>query len=119
MRQIPVRTSRRLQLPRSFGKAYPFTISGRLDQTQQYGQVQLAMPPDGRTWVNSVLASYTNTNVSDTRIYSARVGVQRTRSLQNIDTHVFAAALCRPTDTESRPADYQPCARAVVAMGAP
>ncbi|CAH2785073.1 MAG: Outer membrane component of TAM transport system [Candidatus Burkholderia crenata] len=70
----------------TFGKAYPFTISGRLDQTQQYGQVQLAMPPDGRTWVNSVLASYTNTNVSNTRIYSARVGVQRTRSLQNIDT---------------------------------
>jgi translocation and assembly module TamA len=70
----------------TFGKAYPFTISGRLDQTQQYGQVQLAMPPDGRTWVNSVLASYTNTNVSDTRIYSARVGVQRSRSLQNIDT---------------------------------
>jgi translocation and assembly module TamA len=76
----------------TFGKAYPFTVSGRLDQTQQYGQVQLAMPPDGRTWVNSVLASYTNTNVSDTRIYSARVGVQRMRSLQNIDT-TFALLL--------------------------
>jgi translocation and assembly module TamA len=70
----------------TFGKAYPFTISGRLDQTQQYGQVQLAMPPGARGWVNSVLASYTNTNVSDTRIYSARVGVQRSRSTQNIDT---------------------------------
>jgi translocation and assembly module TamA len=70
----------------TFGKAYPFTVSGRLDQTQQYGQVQLAMPPGERAWVNSVLASYTNTNVSDTRIYSARAGVQRTRSLQNIDT---------------------------------
>ncbi len=70
----------------TFGKAYPFTVTGRVDQTQQYGQVQLAMPPGARGWVNSVLASYTNTNVSDTRIYSARVGVQRTRSLQNIDT---------------------------------
>jgi translocation and assembly module TamA len=70
----------------TFGKAYPFTVSGRLDQTQQYGQIQLAMPPAERSWVNSVLASYTNTNVSDTRIYSARAGVQRTRSLQNIDT---------------------------------
>jgi translocation and assembly module TamA len=70
----------------TFGKAYPFTVSGRLDQTQQYGQIQLAMPPGERDWVNSVLASYTNTNVSDTRIYSARAGVQRTRSLQNIDT---------------------------------
>jgi translocation and assembly module TamA len=70
----------------TFGKAYPFTVSGRLDETQQYGQVQLAMPPGARGWVNSVMASYTNTNVSDTRIYSARVGVQRSRSLQNIDT---------------------------------
>jgi translocation and assembly module TamA len=70
----------------TFGKAYPFTISGRIDQTQQYGQIQLAMPPGSRAWVNSVLASYTNTNVSDTRIYSARGGVQRSRSLLNIDT---------------------------------
>jgi translocation and assembly module TamA len=70
----------------TFGKAYPFTISGRLDQTQQYGQIQLAMPPAARGWVNSVLGSYTNTNVSDTRIYSARAGLQRSRSLQNIDT---------------------------------
>lgn len=70
----------------TFGAAYPFTVSGRLDETQQYGQVTLAMPPGTRGWVNSVLASYTNTNVSDTRIYSARVGVQRSRSTQNIDT---------------------------------
>ncbi|KMZ12415.1 Outer membrane protein assembly factor YaeT precursor [Candidatus Burkholderia humilis] len=68
----------------TFGKAYPFTISGRLDQTQQYGRVQLAMPPDSHGWVNAVFGSYTITNVSYTNIYSARVGVQRSR--QNIDT---------------------------------
>ena len=60
-------------------------MSGRLDQIQQYGQVQLSMPPGEKGWTNSVLASYTNTNVSDTRIYSARVGVQRTRTGQFID----------------------------------
>ncbi|GJH14656.1 outer membrane protein assembly factor [Caballeronia sp. EK] len=70
----------------TFGKAYPFTISGRLDQTQQYGRVQLAMPPDSHGWVNAVFGSYTITDVSDTNIYSARVGVQRSRSRQNIDT---------------------------------
>ncbi len=70
----------------TFGAAYPFTISGRLDQTQQYGRVQLAMPPDSRGWVNAVFGSYTITDVSDTNIYSARVGVQRSRSTQNIDT---------------------------------
>jgi translocation and assembly module TamA len=70
----------------TFGHAYPFTISGRLDQTQQYGRVQLAMPPDSHGWVNAVFGSYTITDVSDTNIYSARVGVQRSRSRQNIDT---------------------------------
>jgi translocation and assembly module TamA len=70
----------------TFGKAYPFTVTGRIDQTQQYGQVSLAMPPGERGWINSVLASYTNTNFSDTRIYSARAGVQRQKTSQNIDT---------------------------------
>nr|WP_235024470.1 autotransporter assembly complex family protein [Caballeronia arvi] len=70
----------------TFGAAYPFTISGRLDQTQQYGRVQLAMPPDAHGWVNAVFGSYTITDVSSTNIYSARVGVQRSRSRQNIDT---------------------------------
>ena len=69
----------------TFGAAWPLTVSGRLDQIQQYGQVQLSMPPGEKGWTNSVLASYTNTNVSDTRIYSARVGVQRTRTGQFID----------------------------------
>ncbi|WP_235023451.1 autotransporter assembly complex protein TamA [Caballeronia glebae] len=70
----------------TFGAAYPFTISGRLDQTQQYGRVQLAMPPDSSGWINVVFGSYTITDVSSTKIYSARVGVQRSRSRQNIDT---------------------------------
>ncbi|KNH10091.1 Outer membrane protein [Candidatus Burkholderia brachyanthoides] len=70
----------------TFGHAYPFTISGRLDQTQQYGRVQLAMSPDSHGWVNAVFGSYTITDVSSTKIYSGRVGVQRSRSRQNIDT---------------------------------
>ncbi len=69
----------------TFGAAWPLSVSGRLDQIQQYGQIQLSMPPGEKAWTNSVLASYTNTNVSDTRIYSARVGLQRTRTGQFID----------------------------------
>lgn len=69
----------------TFGAAWPFSVQGRLDQIQQYGQVQLSMPPGRRGWVNSALASYTSTDVSDTRIYSARLGVQRTRTAQFID----------------------------------
>jgi len=69
----------------TFGAAWPFSIQGRLDQIQQYGQVQLAMPPGKRGWTNAALASYTNTQVSGTRIYSARAGLQRTRTAQFID----------------------------------
>ncbi|WP_041763556.1 autotransporter assembly complex protein TamA [Paraburkholderia phymatum] len=69
----------------TFGAAWPFTVAGRLDQIQQYGQVTLAMPPGLRGWTNSALVSYTSTNVSDTRIYSLRAGVQRTRTSQYID----------------------------------
>ncbi len=59
----------------TFGAAYPFSVLGRIDQIQQYGQIQLSMPPGRRAWVNSVLASYTSTNVSDTRIYSLRASI--------------------------------------------
>jgi len=69
----------------TFGRAYPFSISGRIDQIQDFGQIQLSMPPGERGWVNTALASYTSTDVSDTRIYSARGGVQRTRSSEFID----------------------------------
>ncbi|GAB2919493.1 autotransporter assembly complex family protein [Paraburkholderia jirisanensis] len=69
----------------TFGAAYPFTVSGRLDQIQQYGQVQLSMRPGKYGWTNSVLASYTTTDVSDTRIYSLRTGVQRASTSQFID----------------------------------
>jgi translocation and assembly module TamA len=69
----------------TFGKAYPFTVSGRIDQIEQFGQIQLSMPPGPRAWTNSVLASYTTTDVSDTRIYSIRGGVQTTRTSQYLD----------------------------------
>nr|WP_243849644.1 autotransporter assembly complex family protein [Paraburkholderia rhizosphaerae] len=69
----------------TFGAAWPFTVSGRLDQIQQFGQVQLSMQPGKRGWTNSALASYTTTDVSDTRIYSLRGGVQRTRTSQFLD----------------------------------
>ncbi len=69
----------------TFGKAWPFTVGGRLDQIEQFGQIQLSMPPGQRAWTNSALASYTTTNVSDTRIYSLRTGVQTTRTSQYLD----------------------------------
>jgi translocation and assembly module TamA len=69
----------------TFGAAWPFSVLGRIDQIQQYGQIQLSMPPGSHGWVNSALASYTTTNVSNTRIYSARAGLQRARTAESVD----------------------------------
>ncbi|WP_373322178.1 autotransporter assembly complex protein TamA [Paraburkholderia adhaesiva] len=69
----------------TFGAAWPFQVQGRLDQIQQFGQIQLSMPPGPRAWTNSALVSYTTTDVSDTKIFSLRGGVQRARTAQNID----------------------------------
>ena len=68
-----------------FNRAYVFTIQGRLEQKSQNGSVQLAMPPDSKSYVNSALASYTRTDDEGTVIYSLRMGLQRTRSLQFYD----------------------------------
>ena len=69
----------------TLGSAWPLQLYGRVDQIQQYGQIQLSMPPGPRAWTNSALVSYTSTDVSDTLIHSLRAGVQRTRSSQNFD----------------------------------
>ncbi|MEA3118032.1 MAG: translocation and assembly module TamA [Paraburkholderia sp.] len=69
----------------TFGAAWPFSVQGRLDQIQQYGQIQLSMPPGSNGWVNSALASYTTTNVSNTRIYSTRAGLQSAHTTESID----------------------------------
>uniref|UniRef100_UPI002445D26A POTRA domain-containing protein n=1 Tax=Burkholderia sp. BCC1644 TaxID=2676293 RepID=UPI002445D26A len=37
----------------TFGAAWPLQVSGRIDQIQQYGQVQLSMPPSPHGWTNS------------------------------------------------------------------
>jgi translocation and assembly module TamA len=95
----------------TFGSAWPLELSGRLDQIQKYGQIQLSMPPGERGWTNSALASYTTTDVSDTYIYSLRTGVQRTRTSQNID---FSYALLYYQDRLYQNAAAPTMARALV-----
>ncbi|MFP6559891.1 autotransporter assembly complex family protein [Paraburkholderia sp. B3] len=95
----------------TFGAAWPLQLQGRIDQIQQYGQIQLSMPPGYRAWTNSALASYTTTDVSDTRIYSLRAGLQRTRTSQNID---FAYSLFYVQDRLDQNAAAPTIARALM-----
>lgn len=68
-----------------FDRAWVFTVQGLLEPSAQNGSLSLAMPPDGKAYVNSALASYTRTDYEDTDIHSVQVGAQRARSLENYD----------------------------------
>jgi len=68
-----------------FNRAWVFTVQGLIEPDTQNGAISLAMPPDEKSYVNSVRASYTRTDYEDTDIHSALVGLQRARSLANYD----------------------------------
>lgn len=68
-----------------FNRAWVFTVQGLVEPETQNGVISLAMPPDEKSYVNSLRASYTRTDYEDTDIHSALVGVQRARSLANYD----------------------------------
>lgn len=68
-----------------FGRAWVFDAQARIEQKQQYGSLQLSMPPDDKSYVYSALGSYTRTNVEGTDIHSLRAGLQRARSRQFYD----------------------------------
>ncbi|WP_425511371.1 autotransporter assembly complex protein TamA [Pararobbsia alpina] len=66
-------------------RAWVFNVTGRLERDQEVGAIQISMPPGRKGWVNSVLASYTRTDIEDTVINSLRAGVQRVRVSQLYD----------------------------------
>jgi len=68
-----------------FNRAWVFTVQGLIEPETQNGSISLAMPPDSKSYVNSVLASYTRTDYEDTDIHSVLFGVQRARSLADYD----------------------------------
>ncbi|MGI4814100.1 MAG: autotransporter assembly complex protein TamA [Janthinobacterium lividum] len=68
-----------------FGRAWVFSVQGRLEQDSQYGALTLSTPPDSKAYVNSATLSETHDGVQSTDIYSQRIGVTRTRSLQYYD----------------------------------
>jgi translocation and assembly module TamA len=94
-----------------FGRAWVFDVQGRLEQQQQYGSLQLSMPPDHSAYVNSALLSYTRTDVENTDIHSLRAGLQRTRSRQNYD---YSYALLFYEDRLEQNADTPSVSRALV-----
>ena len=68
-----------------FGKAWVFDGQARVEQKRQSGKLDLAMPPDGGAWVNSVNASIERTTLEGVDLRSRRAGVRRARSTDTED----------------------------------
>lgn len=69
-----------------FGKAYVFDSQLRLEQKRQYGLLSLAMPPDGKAFVNSLNTSYDRTTLEGIDLRSQQIGFKRARNSENYDT---------------------------------
>ncbi|MGS0740723.1 autotransporter assembly complex protein TamA [Glaciimonas sp. GG7] len=69
-----------------FGNAWVFDSQAKLEQQRQYGSLQLNMPPDQRGFVNGINTSIDRTTLQGVDLRSQRIGLKRTRTLENYDT---------------------------------
>jgi translocation and assembly module TamA len=69
-----------------FGKAWVFDAQTKIEQRQQYGALDLSMPPDSRSFVNGINGSYDRTTLQGVDLRSMKIGLKRARSLENYDT---------------------------------
>lgn len=69
-----------------FKRAYVFDSQLSLQQKRQYGQLDLAMPPDGRGFVNRLDTSMERTLLEGIDLRSLRAGVTRARNDDLYDT---------------------------------
>ncbi|AOY92973.1 hypothetical protein BKK79_15145 [Cupriavidus sp. USMAA2-4] len=69
-----------------FNRAWTFDSQLSLEQKRQYALGEVAMPPDGKSYRNSVYGSYERTiDVESTDTTSLRTGLKRSRSRENYD----------------------------------
>jgi len=70
-----------------FNRAWVFDSQLSIEQKRQYAYLEAAMPPDSRTFRNSIYGSYERTiDVESTDLTSWRAGLKRTRSRDKYDT---------------------------------
>ncbi|MBP0597931.1 outer membrane protein assembly factor [Herbaspirillum sp. LeCh32-8] len=69
-----------------FNKAWVFDSQARLEQKRQYGQLSLAMPPDQKSFVNSINTTYDRTRLEGIDLRSQQLGFKRARTGEFYDT---------------------------------
>ena len=69
-----------------FNRAWTFDSQIKLEQERQYGMLELGMPPDSKSFVNSINTSQDRTTLEGVDLRSFRVGLKRARSREFYDT---------------------------------
>jgi translocation and assembly module TamA len=69
-----------------FDRAWTFNSQVKLEQQRQYGMLELGMPPDSKSFVNSINTSQDRTTLEGVDLRSFRVGLKRARSREFYDT---------------------------------
>jgi translocation and assembly module TamA len=68
-----------------FDKAYVFDGHLRLEQERQFGSLELAMPPDEKSFVNKASTSLERSTLEGVELRSLRAGIRRSRTREKID----------------------------------
>jgi translocation and assembly module TamA len=100
-----------------FGRAWVFDSQVRVEQQRQNATLDLAMPPDGTAYVNSVHGSVERTTLEGVELRSRRAGVRRARSTDT-DDYTWSAEYYRdelqqlngstlPSDILTAPGSHQ------------
>jgi translocation and assembly module TamA len=69
-----------------FDRAWVFDGQAKLEQRRQYGALELAMPPDRKSYVNSIASSMERTTLQGIDLRNFRMGLERSRSAERYDT---------------------------------
>jgi translocation and assembly module TamA len=69
-----------------FNRAWVFDAQAKVEQRRKYGSLQLAMPPDSKSYVNSISTSLDRTTLQGVDLRNFRVGLEKARAGELYDT---------------------------------
>jgi translocation and assembly module TamA len=69
-----------------FNRAWVFDGQAKVEQRRQYGALELSMPPDSKSYVNSISTSLDRTTLQGVDLRNFRLGIDKSRSGELYDT---------------------------------
>ncbi len=69
-----------------FNRAWVFDGQAKVEQRRKYGALELAMPPDSKSYVNSISTSFDRTTLQGVDLRNFRFGFEKSRSGELYDT---------------------------------